>query len=189
MSEKPRLLVLQHVECEHPGTLRDCLYADAIPWTVVELDEGEVIPSLDDFDAMLVMGGPMDVWEEEEHPWLCAEKASIREWVAEQKKRPYLGLCLGHQLLADALGGEVGKAAEPEIGVLYVTLTAAGKSHSLFRGMPARGACLQWHSAEVVREPEDAVVLASSPRWPGRQRMRAARGNTYGVYRSPIARC
>ena len=94
-----KLLVLQHIECEHPGQLREYLQRDGISWTAVELDEGEPIPDLQSFDAMWVMGGPMDVWDTGEHPWLVQEKEAIREWVLNLG-RPYLGLCLGHQLLA-----------------------------------------------------------------------------------------
>jgi len=96
-----KLLVLQHIACEHPGQLREYLNRDGVDWQSVELDEGEKIPSLEPFDALWVMGGPMDVWDTDEHPWLIDEKAAIRRWVSELK-RPYLGLCLGHQLLADA---------------------------------------------------------------------------------------
>ena len=158
----PRILVFQHIDCEHPGIFRDFLAADGIAWDAVELDAGEPIPALEGYDALWVMGGPMDVWQEDAHPWLVPEKAAIREAVLE-RGLPYLGLCLGHQLLAVALGGEVGPAATPEIGILEVELTEAGARHPLFAGLSRRGRCLQWHSAEVLREPEGAVVLASSP--------------------------
>ena len=163
MSDRPpRLLVLQHIDCEHPGIFRDFLAEDGIAWNAVELDEGEAIPALDGYDALWVMGGPMDVWQEDAHPWLAPEKAAIREAVVE-RRMPFLGLCLGHQLLAVALGGEVGPAATPEIGILETQLTEAGRASPLFAGLPDRSSCLQWHSAEVLRAPEGAVVLASSP--------------------------
>lgn len=160
-----RFLVFQHIACEHPGIFRDFLQADGIAWDTVELDEGEAIPPLDRYDALWVMGGPMDVWEEDQHPWLIAEKQAIRTAVRDLKM-PYLGLCLGHQLLAAALGGTVGKMARPEVGILDIDLTNAGRSDPIFAGLPRRLAALQWHGAEVQRPPTDAVVLAQSPLCP-----------------------
>jgi GMP synthase-like glutamine amidotransferase len=162
MPKKPRLLVFQHIDLEHPGIFRDFLAEDGIAWDAVELDAGEAIPDLGDYDGLWVMGGPMDVWEEAEHPWFVAEKAAIHEAVSD-RGLPFFGLCLGHQLLADALGGTVGKAATPEIGVLEVELTPDGQASPLFKGMEHHGTCLQWHGAEVTRPPEGARVLASSP--------------------------
>ncbi|MCP4431201.1 MAG: type 1 glutamine amidotransferase [Gammaproteobacteria bacterium] len=156
-----RLLVFQHIDCEHPGSLRRFLRSDGIEWDAVELDAGEPIPDLENYDVLWVMGGPMDVWDVEQYPWLIAEKAAIRRWVNEFKK-PYLGLCLGHQLLADALGGTCGPQCPPEIGILDIALTEAGQKDSLFDGLPVTQKCLQWHSVCVAQEPENATVLASS---------------------------
>lgn len=163
LGTRPKILVLQHIACEHPGVFRDFFDADGIHWDVVELDRGERIPPADGYDVLWVMGGPMDTWQEEQHPWLKPEKEAIREWVLERRK-PFIGFCLGHQLLADATGGAVGAAAEPEVGVMDVSLTDAGRSHPLFSGLEPRSECLQWHGAEVTREPPGATVLASSPR-------------------------
>ena len=120
-----KLLVLQHAAAEHPGIFRGFLEEDGHSWDAVELDEGEQLPALGGYDGLWVMGGPMDVWQEELHPWLKAEKEIIREAV-EGRGMAFLGLCLGHQLLAEALGGSVGPAETPEIGVLNVQLTEEG---------------------------------------------------------------
>ena len=157
-----RILVFQHHEFEHPGSFREFLAADAVAWDAVRLDAGEAIPALDGYAALIVMGGPQDVWEEERYPWLVAEQAAIREAVVA-RGMPYLGVCLGHQLLASALGGEV--AAMPgkaEIGVAEVELTAAGKRDALLGGDGGKLACLQWHAAEVTALPPEAVVLAKN---------------------------
>ena len=159
---KPRVLVFQHIALEHPGVFRDFLREDGIEWDAVELDEGESIPDLNDYDALWVMGGPMDVWEEDAYPWLEPERRAIREAVVE-RKMPFFGFCLGHQLLAQALGGEVGPARTPEIGILKVDLTEDGRTSSIFRGLPAVHSCLQWHGAEVLRPPAGARTLAASP--------------------------
>lgn len=157
-----RLLVLQHIACEHPGILRTFLQEEGIQWDAVELDAGEKIPALDAYDALWVMGGPMDVWDVDTCPWMIEEKRVIRRWVRELS-RPFLGVCLGHQLLADALGGTCGPQRPPEIGILDLELTPAGATDPLFAGLSPKFKALQWHSVAVAQPPEGAVVLASSP--------------------------
>lgn len=157
-----KILVLQHERVEHPGIFRSFLAEDGHSFDAVELDEGEALPDIAGYDALWVMGGPMDVWQEDAHPWLKAEKAFIRNAV-EGKGVPFLGFCLGHQLLADALGGEVGVSERPEIGIMDVQLTEHGATGVFFDGLPETFPCLQWHSAEVRRMPPGAMCLATSP--------------------------
>lgn len=159
-----KILVFQHAAAEHPGSFREFMDADGIQWDAVELDEGEAIPDLAPYDALLVLGGPMDVWQEAAHPWLVAEKQAIRDWV--RAGRPYLGICFGHQLLADALGGTVGLMPTPEVGVRDVALTPAGAASPLFAGMAPRFPTLQWHGAAVTVPPEGAEVLADNAHCP-----------------------
>lgn len=157
-----KILVLQHAAEEHPGSFRKMIEEDGHQWTPVHLDQGQPLPNLEGFDALWVMGGPMHVWQEEEYPWLVEEKKFIHHAVVE-KGLPYLGLCLGHQLLAEALGGTCGVSATPEIGFLPVQLTEVGANGVIFDDLPDQFTALQWHSAEVSQMPAGAQCLATSP--------------------------
>lgn len=154
------LLVFQHVDVEHPGIFRDFWSAQGVDWTTVELDDGGAIPDdLAFYDALVVMGGPMDVWQTEEYRWLVPEIAAIRRFVVDLG-RPYLGICLGHQLLAAALGSDVVRARAPEVGPCDVELTPEGRRDPLFTGLSEPLLTFQWHGAEVAALPEGAVALA-----------------------------
>lgn len=157
-----KVLVFQHIAIEHPGIFRDFMEEDGISWDAVELDQGETIPSFNNYDGLIVMGGPMDVWQESEHPWLVKEKLAIRQAIVSLKL-PFLGFCLGHQLMANALGGKIGKMSEPEVGILDIELTAEGEASSLFSGSQKQFKSLQWHGAEVTKAPPNSQVLAQSP--------------------------
>jgi GMP synthase-like glutamine amidotransferase len=132
---------------------------DNIQLDTIELDENEKIPNLDKYDAMIVMGGPMDTWQEETYPWLKKEKEYIHNFVSI-KKKPYLGLCLGAQLLSEAIGGKVKKMSTPEIGVLNVSIE---DNKSIFKGLDKNLKALQWHSYEVCDLPINSKILATSP--------------------------
>ena len=104
-----KIIILQHIKIEDPGYIKDLMITDNVELTTVELDEGEKIPAnLSEYDAMFCMGGPMDTWMEKDYPWLIDEKKRIKEFVVDLKK-PYLGFCLGCQLLGEVVGGIVTK--------------------------------------------------------------------------------
>jgi GMP synthase-like glutamine amidotransferase len=154
-----RILVFQHVPVEHPGAFCQLWRENGDEWCTVELDAGQVIPNFDNLDLLVAMGGPMDVWQEDRYTWLGPEKAAIRHWVKDLG-RPFLGVCLGHQLLAAALGGVVRLMDQPEIGLGEVTLTEAGRQDPLFAGFAAPVETFQWHGAEISQLPDGAEVLA-----------------------------
>ena len=158
-----KFISLQHISIEDPGTFKDFLIEDGHSITTIQLDEGDSIPNnLDEFDAMLCMGGPMDTFMEDQYPWLVAEKKAIGEYVLNLKK-PFLGFCLGCQLLGEVLGGKVVESKPPEIGVLDINIEETAKADHIFDFLPNKIKALQWHSYEVYDLPKNTNLLASSP--------------------------
>ena len=159
------VIVLQHIKIEDPGYIKDLMIKDEVNITTIELDEGEIIPKdLSKFDAMFCMGGPMDTWMVREYPWLVDEKKAIYEFVINLKK-PYLGFCLGCQLLGEVVGGKVERSKSPEIGMLDINFSESKKKDSLFSKFPEKITSLQWHSYEVqdLEKNNDITLIASSP--------------------------
>ena len=159
------VIVLQHIKIEDPGYIKDLMLLDNVNLTTIELDEGEKIPNdLNKFDAMFCMGGPMDTWMEDKYPWLIEEREKIKNFVVDLQK-PYLGFCLGCQLLGEAVGGKVVKSNPAEIGMMDINFSNKKNNDSLFSSFPNKIKSLQWHSYEVnnLESNKDVTILASSP--------------------------
>lgn len=156
-----KFLLIKHVVEEGLGIFERFCHDAGIAVDTLELERGDSFPNLEGYSALWVMGGPMNVGDEKQFPWLVEEKALISKAVRDLHL-PYMGICLGAQLLADALGGEVQSMAAPEVGLLSVNLTEAGLNHPLTAGLPKTLKVLQWHGQEVKQLPSDATLLASS---------------------------
>ena len=159
------IIVLQHIKIEDPGYIKDLMLADGFKLTTIELDEGEKIPDdLSKFDGMFCMGGPMDTYMEDQYPWLIDEKKRIKEFVVDLKK-PYLGFCLGCQLLGEVVGGKVVKSNPAEIGIMDINFSKEKVNDKLFNEFHDQIKSLQWHSYEVqgIENIKDVTLIASSP--------------------------
>ena len=146
---------------QNPGIFRDFAESQNISFHEVDLHAGEKIPELRDYDALWVMGGSMNVWEEDKYPWLIEEKEAIRQAVKDLEM-PFLGICLGHQLLAEALGGKAEKADNHEVGLFEITPTIEGQNHPLLNGFDSSEKWVNVHLVEVTEAPQGSRILASS---------------------------
>jgi GMP synthase-like glutamine amidotransferase len=123
------------------------------------LFNNEELPDISDFDWLVIMGGSMNIYEEEEYPWLREEKNFIAESIAS--KKIVLGVCLGSQLIADILGGRVTRNKYKEIGWFPVTLTREAKSSPIFRTIPDQFFAFHWHG-DTFKIPPGAARIAQS---------------------------
>ena len=139
-----RVLIIQHVEAEGPGTLGDFLRDVQAEIQTVRVFEGDPLPNdIGVFDALVLMGGPMNVYEEGKYPFLREETEFLRTVI--EANIPTLGICLGAQLIAKACYTPVVKAAHSEVGWRSVSLTNEGNRDILFEGLPAAMQVFQWH--------------------------------------------
>ncbi len=160
MSTKPWVYVLQHIAIETPGTIELALQVHGVSIRVIRSFEGEPVPTeLGEAAGLVVMGGPMGVYEQEQYPFLRAELRLIERAVAERK--PVLGVCLGSQLLATALGASVEKGKRKEIGWHPVTLTQEARTDALWRSVPSSFMGYHWHG-DTFDLPSAAIPLAAS---------------------------
>jgi GMP synthase (glutamine-hydrolysing) len=152
--------VLQHVPSEGSGVFGQWLQEEGVPITIHHLATGAPVPQeIATCRGLIVMGGPMNVDETQQHPWLAHETQLIQQ--VAKTAIPIVGVCLGAQLIAHALGGHVYRAARSEIGWCDVESTEAGADDGLFAAFPRRYTVLQWHRY-TYELPAGAVQLARS---------------------------
>jgi GMP synthase-like glutamine amidotransferase len=152
------VLVFQHDPHDGPGYLGEALLQRGANLDIVRLYQGEAISNVSNYDMLLVMGGEMNVYQEDKYPWLIEETHAIRE--AIEAGKAVLGVCLGGQLLAKALDARVHLGAATEIGLTPITLTEAGAADPLFEGL-SQVEAVEWHD-DSFDIPAGAVALARS---------------------------
>ena len=159
-------LVITHTESEDPGHLGRWLPEEGLALQVVEPWRGDDLPaSLEGFDALVVMGGPQQAYDDRSAPWLRATKDLIRSAVGASL--PTFGICLGAQLLAEATGGRVVEGTDgPELGAKLVAKRDISGNDPLFWDLPLSPVVVQWHWDVVVDLPPGATLLMSSGRYP-----------------------
>jgi len=152
-----KILIVKHVCNEGPGLVKTYFESQGWPLEQVDLSNGDGLPSnLDDIAAVVMLGGPMNVYEEEKYPFLKNEDDFISRLIIEDI--PFFGICLGAQLLAKACQGRVLKANTGEIGWYTVNMTKEGRQDTLFYGLPASLTVFQWHE-DTFEVPEGGTLL------------------------------
>ncbi len=162
-----QVLIIKNVFTEGPGTIADYLHAEKIPSTLCDLSSGDAVPELGSFTHLLIMGGPMAVYEMHKYPYLINEAQLINAAIKANKH--VLGVCLGAQMVAHALGARVYAGGRKEIGWYEIALTADGMNDPLMSSLALDGKSaarvFQWHG-DTFDLPAGAVRLASSDLYP-----------------------
>jgi len=171
------VLVLQHITCENPGTIRDALKRQGVASRYLHTDADPVPVALPEgISGLIVMGGPMGVYEADRYPFLTAEMKLIERAVRDEI--PVLGVCLGAQLMAAALGGSVKPGPRKEIGWYRVDLDPAASADPSWSRLPPSFTGFHWHGDQIGL-PGGAVRLAKSEITPN-QAFRYGR-SAYGI--------
>ena len=155
-----RLHYLQHVPFENPGSILEWADKNGCNVTGTHFYDDENLPKQRDYDWLVVMGGPMNIYDEKSYPWLTREKLFIHD--AIESGKVVIGLCLGAQLIADVIGGNVTENPHQEIGWFPVNLSNEAKSSPLFSFFPQNPTVFQWHGDTFIELPEDAKCIAKN---------------------------
>lgn len=155
------VLIIKHVEIEGPGLIEDCLKEERIPYQILNLEHGVPLPKPQDCRGIIILGGPMNVYEEDRYPFLREEDLFIKE--AIQRGKAVLGICLGAQLIAKALGARVIRAPVREIGWYDVSLTKAGSHDPVFTKFPKTFPVFQWHGDTFALPSSGELIATSTP--------------------------
>ena len=150
---------IQHVSFEGLGSIEEWVQQNAHTLTSTRTYLGEVFPTADGLDLLIVMGGPMSVHDEKRFPWLTAEKRCIEQ--AIERGRKVLGICLGAQLIASVLGASVYANTEKEIGWFPVETTDTAADNSIFTAFPRSVEAFHWHG-ETFDLPRGAIHMVRS---------------------------
>jgi GMP synthase-like glutamine amidotransferase len=154
--------VLEHFWCENSGVFMPVLQAAGHCVTEIPLYSGAALPRADDYDAWIVMGGPMNVDEVDVYPFLAPERSLLGELI--DADRPVMGMCLGAQLIARAAGARVYAKRPKEIGLFDIHLTSQAARDPLFAHFNHSQEVFQWHG-DTFDLPEGAIHLARSARY------------------------
>lgn len=154
-----RIHYLQHVSFEDLANIKSWAKEKGHSISVTRLFLNEALPALEQFDWLIIMGGPMNIYEEAEYPWLITEKKFIRESIDAGKI--ILGICLGAQLIAEVLGGKVISNNYKEIGWFPVSKTVEAKDSVFFKSLPDEFIAFHWHG-DTFEVPPGALRLAES---------------------------
>jgi GMP synthase-like glutamine amidotransferase len=161
------VLIVKNVTAEGPGTIADHLRSANIPFTLIDLEQGQTLPDIQAYSHLVIMGGPMAVYEMDRTPYL-RDEARLIERAIDVNKR-VLGVCLGAQMLAHILGARVYPGRTKEIGWYDVTLTGEGMQDPCMSELAIAGKSIaqvfQWHG-DTFNLPVGAVRLASSDLYP-----------------------
>lgn len=160
---KTMIAIIQHVPYETPGYILDWLTANNFNYKLVDVYKGDPLPPLKAIDGLILMGGSMNVHEENLYPWLVAEKEIIRRCIIHRKK--VLGICLGAQLIADSLGAKVKRNAALEIGWYPVKIRETQLPGYLKKVLPEEFTSFHWHG-DTFELPEGCKHIASSEACP-----------------------
>ena len=150
------IAILKHVSIEGPGLFGGFLKQAGFRTKVFELSAGDKLPLLDECEAILIMGGPMNVYNTSKYPFLLKEEEFLKK--ALNKNIPVLGICLGAQILARICGAKIYRSPEKEIGWYKVALTEEGKQDKLFSGIRSEFSVFQWHE-DTFDIPKNGVHL------------------------------